>query len=181
MQTRRRFCVALVVLLLGCSQFRVRFRHDPNVDFGRLHTYAWMPLAEVDPADQRVLDRYIDTRIRSDADEVLRAKGFRPADSREPDFWLNYRLASQPAEDVKGNPGRYFSSAWWYGWPGSEGFYTETYDEGALYIAVVDPRTKHLMWLGAAGARLLPHISFEQRVKRVDAAVKQILASFPPG
>jgi hypothetical protein len=180
-RTRRRFHLTLVVLLLGCSQFRVRSRHDPSVDFGRLHTYAWMPLAEVDAADQRVLDRYIDTRIRADAGEALRAKGFRPADSGEPDFWLNYRLATQPAEDVKRDPGRYFSGAGWYGWPGDEGFYSETYDQGTLYIGVVDPRTKHLMWLGAAGARLLPHISFEQRVKRVDAAVKQILTSFPPG
>ena len=33
---------------------------------------------------------------------------------------------------------------------------------------------------GAAGARILPHISFEKRAKRVDDAVHQILARFPP-
>lgn len=171
----------LLALLAGaCSQFRVRSDYDRSADFSRLHTYAWLPLSEAAPADQRVLDRYIDARIRKAVDRELQAKGFRPAGSATPDFLLNYRLASEPAEAVRGSPERYFYGAGWYGWPGANAFYTESYDAGTLYIAVVDPQTKHMTWIGAAGARLLPHISLEKRVKRVDAAVHQILAPFPP-
>jgi hypothetical protein len=52
---------------------------DPNADFARLQTYAWLPLQEAAPADQRVLDRYIDSRIRKAVDRELGGKGFRPA------------------------------------------------------------------------------------------------------
>jgi hypothetical protein len=68
----------------------------------------------------------------------------------------------------------------WSSWAGVDSFYTETYDEGTLYIAVVDPHTKRLIWIGAAAGRILPHISLEKRVERVDTAVAHILAAFPP-
>jgi hypothetical protein len=169
----------LALALGGCSQFAIRSEHDRSADFARLRTYAWLPLDEVAPADQRVLDRYIDARIRSAVASELGAKGYRPAGSEQPDFFLNYRLATAPAEQVKGSPRSYFGAGWG-GWPGIEAVYTETYDEGTLYLAVIDGRTKRMIWIGAAGARLLPHISLERRVKRVDAAVHRILERFPP-
>jgi hypothetical protein len=176
-----RFVIVLLALGLdGCSQFDVRSSHDPNASFAALKTYAWLPLAEVAPADQRVLDRAIDARIRADVDIELRAKGCRPAEGAAPDFLLNYRLASEPAEVVKGNPGRYFYGLEWSGWSGAEALYTDRYDAGKLYLAVIDPRSRRMIWLGVANARLLPHASFEKRTKRVDAAVHEILAGFPP-
>ena len=171
--------VVLSLLLLGltaCSQFAVRTRHDPNVDFARFHTYAWLPLNQAEPADQRVLDRAIDTRIRARVADELREKGLTPAGDNPPDVFLNYRLASNPDSDMRG---RSFNGTWWAGWPGEEGWYTDTYDVGTLYLAVADPRTKRMVWIGAAEARLLPHVSLEKRLKRVDAAVHRILVDFP--
>ena len=81
---------------------------------------------------------------------------------------------------MKGNPGRYFHGSAWYGWPGAAALYSEGYDKGTLYLAVLDGRSKRLIWLSAANARLLPHVSLEKRLERVDAAVRQILATFPP-
>jgi hypothetical protein len=37
-----------------------------------------------------------------------------------------------------------------------------------------------MIWLGVANACLLPHASFEKRMRRVDVAVHEILAGFPP-
>lgn len=164
----------------ACSRFTIRSGYDRSADFSRLRTYAWLPLDEAAREDQRVLDRYIDARIRTDVAKALGAKGYHPAGSAAPDFLLNYRLATAPAESVKGDPSRYFYGAGWYGWPGIETLYTESYDAGTLYIAVLDAQSKHMIWLGAADARLLPHVSLERRVRRVDAAVEQILARFPP-
>ena len=170
----------LVFVLTACSRFNVRSDWDRSADFRALHTYAWLPREDAAPADQRAQDRFIDRRIRSAVDTELRAKGYAPADSGEPDFLLNYRLASEPASVVRADPRAYFGGGGWFGWPNAGSFYTESYDEGTLYIAVIDPRSKRMLWVGAAQARLLPLTSLEQKEKRVDAAVHAILARFPP-
>lgn len=173
--------VLLLMALAGCSQFAVRTRADPSADFAGLHTFAWLPLSEAAPADQRLRDRTVDARLRADVDRELRTKGFVPAGDGAPDFLLNYRLASSPASSVRGDPARFgWGTGWWVGWAGAEAIYTESYDTGALFLAVIDPRTKHMIWIGAAEARLLPHISIEKRFERVDAAIRRILQDFPP-
>ncbi len=172
--------VMLALLLAACSQFDVRSRSDPDANFSALRTYAWMPLSEVAPADQRVLDRFIDTRIRTDVDTELGAKGYRPAtEVAAADFLLNYRLASEPAEGAGGDPERFFYGAGWSGWVGAAGFYADTYSQGTLYLAVIDARARKMIWLGAANARLLPSISIERRARRVDDAIHKILEKFP--
>jgi hypothetical protein len=173
--------VPLVLALAGCSQFAIRSDHDRTADFTRLRTYAWLPLGDVAPADQRVLDRYIDARIRSAVDAELGAKGCRPAGSEPPDFFLNYRLVTESTEQQRTDSRSYLLGARWDGWSGIETVYRDTYREGTLYLAVLDGRTKRMIWIGAASARILPHISLEKRAKRVDAAVHQILDRFPPG
>jgi len=176
----RRTLLALAVLgqvLVACSQFSVRSSVDPSVDFGRLQTYAWLPLDQAAPADQRVLDRYLDSRIRKAVDRELGGKGFRPA-AGDPDFYLNYRVATEPSDSVKGGRRPLYGPGWG-DYPGAETLLRENFDAGTLYIAALDGTSKRGMWLGAAQARLLPHISLEKRAKRVDDAVHAILADFP--
>jgi uncharacterized protein DUF4136 len=171
------FLALLALVVPGCSQFDVRARQDPNADFGRVRTYAWLPPAEAEPADQRVNDRAIDRRIRAATEGELRAKGYRPADSEPADILLNYRLSTSPTDALRGSVPAY-TRGLWEGWSGAGAVY-ETYDVGTLYLAALDGATKQMIWVGAARARLLPHISDEKRAKRVDAAVQRILADFP--
>jgi hypothetical protein len=174
---RTALVLSLALALAGCSQFNIRSARDPGVDFTRLQTYAWMPLDQIDPADQRVLDRYIDTRIRAAVDRELGAKGYRPA-TGEPDFFLNYRVSTDAGSAVKGG-WRPAHGAGWGNWPAAETLLRENYDAGTLYIAAIDDASKQGIWLGAAQARLLPHVSLERRAERVDDAVRAILAEFP--
>lgn len=51
---------------------------------------------------------------------------------------------------------------------------------GALYIAVIDPGTRRMIWVGVAETRLVPTMSLDRKAKRVDQAVRSILAGFPP-
>jgi hypothetical protein len=169
--------VLSALALVACSQFSVRAKQDPSADFSKLQTYAWLPLDQVDPADQRMLDRYLDTRIRKAVDTELGAKGYRPA-TGEPDFWLNYRLATDPGDAVKGGR-RFYYGPGWGAWPGAETVLRENYDAGTLYIGALDGSSRKGIWIGAAQARILPHISLEDRAKRVDDAVHSILESFP--
>ncbi len=168
----------LLPILVACSQFGVRSSRDPSADFTRLRTYAWLPRDQADVTDQRVLDRYIDARIRTAVDRELGGKGFRPASAGEPDFYLNYRLATEPADAVKGGRRPYYGPGWG-AWPGAETLLRESYDAGTLFLGALEPASKRAIWLGSAQARLLPHISLEKRAKRVDDAVHAILADFP--
>jgi Domain of unknown function (DUF4136) len=65
-------------------------------------------------------------------------------------------------------------------WPDASAVYSQSYDEGTLYIAVIDPHTKRRIGVGAAQARLVPTMSLERKAKRIDAAAHAILADFPP-
>jgi hypothetical protein len=168
----------LALALVGCSQFSVRSSRDPSADFTGLGTYAWLPLDQADAADQRVLDRYIDARIRRAVDRELGAKGFRPAAAGKPDFYLNYRLSTEPADAVKGGRRPYYGPGWG-AWPGAETLLRESHDSGTLFLLALEPASKRAMWIGAAQARLLPHISLEKRAKRADDVVHAILADFP--
>jgi len=168
----------LLLVLAGCSKFNIHSYQNPDASFTRLKTFAWLPASEAAPADQRTLNRIISARIVRDIEGELSAKGYRPADG-QPDILLNYRLATQPAEDVRRDPSAAFGAVMWWGWPGSAGWYTETYDEGTLYVAILDPGTKRILWVGAAGARLVPTLSMEKTEKRVDEAIRQIMESVP--
>ena len=166
--------IALALAVAGCSQFQVRSGYDPGADLSRLHTWSWLPLDQAAPADQRVLDPYIDTRIRDAVAMELRTKGYAPAGSAAPDFLLNYRIATGPADVPNGDYERA-----WSGWAGAATIYRDSHDDGTLYLGIVAPASQRNIWRGAASARLLPFISVEERAQRVDDAVHQILARFP--
>ncbi len=176
------FVLAIAAVVAGCSSVRVRTASDPAADFGRLHTFAWLPANQAAPADQFVQDRAVDKRLRADVASTLRAKGFTPAaDGTDPDFLLNYRVSTTPASKMRTESARIgWDSGWWGGWAGPEVIEADNYEQGTLYIAVLDPKARRMIWIGAAEARLLPHISLERRLDRVDAAVEKTLADFPP-
>jgi len=128
-----------------------------------------------------VQDRYLDRRLRKAVDTELRSKAFSPAaPGQQPDFLLNYRFSTSPASTVMTDPDLRYGVAAWLAWPDASAVYSQSYDEGTLYIAVIDPHTKQRIWVGSAQARLVPTMSLERKSKRVDDAVNAILAQFPP-
>ncbi len=172
-------CAGLV--FAGCSRFAVRSAKDPAADFRNVRTYAWLPIEEAAPADQRVQDRYLDRRLRSAVGTQLRARGIVAAPfDQQPDILLNYRLSTSAATGLRANPDMHFGGSAWLGWPYASALASESYDQGALYIAVIDPRSRRMIWVGVAEARLVPTMSLDRKAKRVDDAARSILAGFPP-
>jgi hypothetical protein len=182
---RLRAASALLVLagfaLAGCSRFAVRSVHDAGADLRSLRTYAWLPPEQAAPADQRVQDRYLDRRLRTAVGTELRAKGIVPAaPGQQPDVLLNYRLSTSPATSLRVDPDIRFGGSAWLAWPDASALTSQTYDEGALYIAMLDPPSRRMIWVGVAEARIEPTMSLDRKAKRVDAAARSILAGFPP-
>ena len=173
--------LGLAVILAGCSQFTVRTKQDPDENFAALRTYAWLPADLAAPADQRTQDRAVSKRLREDVEKALAAKGYVvAADGQPADFFMNWRITTTPTTSFQIDPDHTaWGTGWWTGWAGGREVYSDNYDSGTLFIAAMDPQDRKIVWLGAAEARLLPHISLDRRLDRVDDAVAQILKDFP--
>jgi len=176
--TRALAAVLVLALFAGaCSRFAVQADADPNVDFARFTTFAWLPKDEAPPADQWLQDRAIEKRVRSGVEAGLRAKGYRPAEGGTPDLFVTYRLTSE-SRSSSGVPGAYagYNLGWW---SGAHVMRTDDYERGTLIVDVIQADDMKLVWRGSASARLLPHISFEKRAKRATEAVERIMKDFP--
>ena len=180
---RRAAMLSLAVLLAGltaCSPFTfaVHSRHDPGVRFAALRTFGWLPASEAAPADQQTQDPTFDRRIRDDVERGLREMGYEPAGGARPDFLLNYRLATLPVSRVLDDPFGDWGGSW-ARWPAHGSARLDASEQGALFLGTIDPATRHMTWVGFAEARLLPDLSYEKTLVRIDDAVAAILKDFP--
>lgn len=168
MRTSRVWIVIVALVAAGCFQIGVRSGRDRSADFSRLQTFAWLPIGEAAVGDQRVADRVVDARVRAEVDRVLREKGFTAAGpGAAPDFLLNYRVTTeaQVGEHV---------------WDGADAQPMVATEPGMLYVAVLEPTTRRVLWYASTPARLLPHLSMQTQLERVDAAVEKLFRNFPP-
>jgi|GEM_PF-4390348 len=173
--------LALAVLWTGCTQFTVRTREDPDAHLAARRIFAWLPPELAAPADQRTQDRAVSKRLREQVERLLVAKGYRPAAADQPvDFFMNWRITATPTVSWQVEQGHLgWGTGWWSGWPGGAELYADSYDSGTLFLAAMDPGQRTIVWLGVAEARLLPHVSLDRRLQRVDAAVEHIMREFP--
>jgi len=173
---------AAAAALAGCATFTAHSDFDPEADFTRLRTYAWVPRTLTDvPRDPRVDNALLDGRVRRAVDATLAQKGFVPApEGAAPDFKLNYHIALEQRFDVQTIPSTYGYGLGWWGGPGYADVYVDQYEEGTLFLDVIDARRNALIWRGYTAGRVLPELSPEEREQRTLEAVQAILAKFPP-
>jgi Domain of unknown function (DUF4136) len=169
--------IALVVAAGACSRFAVRTAADPDVDFARLTTFAWLPRELAPPRDQWLQDPAIERLVVSGVEAGFRDAGYRPAHDGAPDLWVTYRLLTDWRAG-RGVPPTYdgYDLGWWL-----ESYTADTvdYERGSLIIDVIEADDMGLVWRGSASAQLLPQASFERKWKRATKAVEQIMKDFP--
>ncbi|MEO8603498.1 MAG: DUF4136 domain-containing protein [bacterium] len=182
-------CLALALVMLaaaGCSQVRVTSEFDRSANFGALHTYAWRPGAPRETGDPRIKTTRFDAAVRSAVDRVLAAKGYQlAAAGTTVDFLVWYHVVVRQkasAAEIDRTYGYGHTAGWggyggWGGWSTSQ---TYNYEEGTLLIYVIDPTTMNLLWRGTGSRVIAKGASREKRAARLNDAVEQILAKFPP-
>lgn len=173
-----RSTLACLILLAaaGCSRFEVNATQDPQVAFSDFASFAWMPLDVAPPFDRRLQDRSIERVVRAGIERGMAAKGYVAGADGEADLLVTYRLVSTERQ-VAGAPRGYAldgTGSWLY-----RGVSSQSYERGSLVVDLYDARARRLAWRGVASARLLPHKSYEYRVKRATQAVDQIMADVP--
>ena len=122
-------------------------------------------------------DRDLTKRIYAAVESQLEGKGYTPAANDAADLLVTFRVLRSD---------EYNEAQFPYSMPWRMGTYRsalhasdDSYERGSLIIDVIDRRANELVWRGSASARLLPSLPYDKTVKRIDAAVKQILAPLP--
>jgi hypothetical protein len=160
---------ALIVVVMGCSSYRVSQDYDTGADLAALRTYDWMhPPEEAPGGVQETMERntLIDTRVKNAVTEQLAAKGLR-RDPKSPDFLIAYQISTK--EKVRVRNYTFVSDK-----------RLQTYEEGTLVLDFVAPNGKDLLWRGVAQRTLDDRPTPEKTEKRINGAVEEILRDFPP-
>lgn len=167
---------ALVLTLSGCSQIRVTSDFDPQANFARLQTYAWLP--DLNPTNDPRLDtKLLDSHVRAVVERELAAKGYRKVDGGTPSFHVAYHVYVHRETLPARNPVVGYSYSWW---AARGAVNPPQYDEGSLLLDIVDPQTNALMWRGWASGTVQWKASPKERAARVDKGIADLLAKFPP-
>jgi len=153
-----------LVLLAGCTAATaVHTEYDHSVDFSRYRAYDWLrEPAGAEPAPAGSLDE----QLRKAVNNELLGRGLRR--SSQPDFLVGFRApgagtpsgarARGPEADAAGSGAGRDSS-------------------GDLVLEFVDAKSRKSIWRGTAAT----HWQGDPQAAQVEAAVRDLLAAFPPG
>lgn len=194
--------LVLGVLALGvfsaCSAQRAVVDFDPNENFARLKTWAWLPREDKGVEDLKSRNDLIRRRIESAIREDLVKKGYVKTYVDDADFLVAYDTVVDQRTKVHTTPGSYVGG---YGYPyGAYGGYpygygryggygvaippstsVSNYKEGTLIIDLLDPRDKELFWRGTSSTKLGKSPTPQETTEKVNDTVRVILKDFPPG
>jgi len=169
---------------LGCSRVSVLSDYDPAADFTSLHTYAWYAAEQPKTGDIRLDNPLLDTHIRSAVENALNAKGYIKADEN-PDFQLIYHAAVTKEIAVTKTATLVYPTGYGWHYVGTpvwvERAVPYAYEKGSLILDIIDAKNERLTWRGSIQAELDKTATPQMRAARIETAVKDMLAQFPPG
>jgi len=159
----------LGLLIGGCSGPDINQDYDPKQDFSRLKTWAWAPTPpQADGAgDPLAVSTLTQERIHLSVERELQLKGFEQADTAGADFWVQHYAVIE--QTLRVEPG--------YDWGHDD---VSSYERGTIIVDVVTPNDKRLVWRGTATDAVDPDLTPTEREARIQEAVHEILAQFPP-
>lgn len=179
---RANYILSLICLLAvsGCANRHVSYDYDPTIDFVGFKSYRWLKQDQAGKTDPRVDNDLLDARIRKAINNTLQQKRYIASESGKVDFLVTYKIGIEKRTDVDtvrtgiGFGYRYFDL----------GFGTETivreYDQVTLFIDVIDPVSKKLIWRGMRDYRYQKGADVAKRNLRINEIVLEILSGFPP-
>lgn len=175
--------VALLSLLGGCASGpQIHVDGDPAVNVAAYRSFGFFEPLATDTAGYSTL---LSARLKEATRRELEARGF-AYDEASPGLRINFNVNVVEKTEIRSNPSvtagfgyygyRYGMYGAWTGYPYD--IETTNYRQGTLVIDVVDAARKALVWQGVAEGRITQQVR-DNPARAVDAAVAQILASFP--
>jgi Domain of unknown function (DUF4136) len=176
--------LGLVLAAGGCSQVSIQSDFDPAANFSGLQTYAWYAAEQPESGDPRVDDPLLDDHVRTSVENALNSRGYTKVDAN-PDFQLIYHAAVSKEIEVTTTSTPVYPRGY-YGWRtiGApvwvERPVAYTYERGSLILDIIDAQNERMVWRGSIQAELDRTATPQVRMKRIDAAVREMVAKFPP-
>jgi hypothetical protein len=166
--------MAVILVLAGCSTISVNQDYDPEYDFSKLKTFGFLPIP-----DDAGIDQINATRLSDAIKANLTSKDYTLSDKA--DFGVAVFFSKKTKTSVQS-----YGYGYGYGYWGRPGMYgtggvdVTQYDEGTLVIDFIDMAENKLVWRGIGTGTLSQTTSVEERTEKINNAVSQILAQFPP-
>ncbi len=176
--------LSLVLILgTGCSTVQVSQDYEPGIDFTGMSTFAWQHDSQPKTDDIRVDDPLINKRIRAAIDNNLESR-YTKAERASADFLIAYELAIRQKIKSEGTQSGIMIGTGTRGSFGGIGIGTgspvETYDQGMLFIDVLDSKSGKLLWRGKGTDVISEHADPDETTRQINELVQKILAKFPP-
>lgn len=174
------YLLLFVVFASSCATIQVSSDFDKTVKFADYKTYNFTQEALALPVDD--LNK---NRIITAVEEELKLKGF--TKSETPDVLVNIALKTETKQTATAtNTGGYYGygyGGYRYGYGG--GFSTttinyDTYQEGTLFVEMIDPKKLELVWQGRGNGTLNPDATAKKREENIKYAIKKIFYEYPP-
>ena len=162
----------------SCDSIRVSSDFNENTNFSELKTYAFSKTG-IDKVKINDIDK---KRILKAIDIELYNKGFRKS-SIEPDLIINFftetnkKVNYYPSNNYYGYGVNYYNGLGTY----ADSWYLNSYNynEGVLFIDIVDNKKNELVWQGIGRGYIYTNKA-EKKSEKISAMVNKILLQFPP-
>ncbi|MDJ0951576.1 MAG: DUF4136 domain-containing protein [Alphaproteobacteria bacterium] len=160
--------------------------YDPQVDFAKYKTYAWVtkdPMLQATEPGMRLPEPEVLEMIRATIDRQLTAKGFQKAEPA--DFAVGYVVGVRDKSRVlrwrdytPNLPGR-MNYPWYGSYPARTRTSTQQYVKGVLSVDIFDAKSKRAVWHNWTSTKVYESEEITTQAV-VDEVVTEILADFPP-
>ena len=175
MKNFKLFSITLIIslILVSCGSVRVASDYDSEADFSKYKTFAFYK-SGIDKVEISDIDK---KRILKSIQSSLLNKGL--TIDENPDVLIN--IATKSSENIYID--NTFYSPYYTGWYPNYGRghrqVAYSTSEGALYIDLIDTKTKQLIWQGK-GTGVLSSSKKTNRDVLVSSFVTKILEVYPP-
>jgi hypothetical protein len=154
--------LCLSILMSGCTAIKVDSNYDAGFDFSNLSRYSWLEM----PVDFPVNDLSF-RNVKTAIDQQMKNKGYSLTTGAE-DFIISLQGYKNT---VRRAPQTQVSAQL------SE---NEQFQDGMFTVTIIDAKSDRLIWEGHAKGLIAPYVSTEDRIKKVNEVVAELLANFPP-
>lgn len=159
----------LIAMACGGPSVSVNFDYDVGYDFSGLERYAYLPIKSIGTVSELRVRRFIDA-----VNNELQTQGY-TLSTDNPDFLIALHSSSRQKTDV---------SDWGYAYGGWYGGYRDIdvsqYTEGTIFVDIVDPASRELVWRATATSAVDDSMSPDEQQKRFAQLAARLFANFPP-
>ena len=171
------------------QKVEIKTNQAPNTDFKVFKTYAWLPpvpvVKNVAPdavTNPTLSEEALMPALVAAVDRELAARGFTKAPAESADVHVAYFAALSVGFNQS-----YLGEHYGYitGWasPIPIGLAPTTnvnvYEKGTVLVDIVDRAAKKAVWRGTALTRIAQDHSVDQRIERINDAVKRMFEKYP--